>query len=114
MNTFHRSAGPWGKILLLLLLAGLPTGCGDNRTGSGSEETMKPKRTIVEVLNDHSDTLMAVEGVVGVFSGLTGQGEPCIVVMAKEETPLIRRSIPAKIEGYTVRVEYGGEIRPLR
>jgi hypothetical protein len=89
-------------------------GCGESRTGSPGGDEMKPNRSIVEVLNDHSQELMSVEGVVGIYAGLTGEGTPCLVVMAKEETPILKRTIPAKIEGYPVRMEYGGEIRPLK
>ena len=71
------------------------------------------KPDITDVLARHTPALMAIEGVVG-----TGQGEehgrPCIVVFVKKKTRTIERVIPAELEGYPVRIDAVGEIRPLR
>lgn len=67
-----------------------------------------------EVLNEHAPRLMKIDGVVGVYEGALEDGRPCIVVMLKEERPGLRDDIPAELGGYPVKLEFGGEIRPLR
>lgn len=112
----NENGRPRARALLLLLFACLlpAIAAGCHGAGDGEDQDMKPKRTIAEVLNDYSPELMSVDGVVGVYAGLTDRGAPCLVVMARKETDLIRKKIPAEIEGYPVRLEYGGDIRPMR
>lgn len=75
---------------------------------------MKPARPISKVLGEHAPRLMTLEGVAGVYEGALADGKPCIVVMMKAETPVPRTDIPAILDGYPVRLEFGGEIRPMR
>lgn len=69
------------------------------------------RRPIEQVLQAHTSTIMAVPGVLG-----TGQGEhegsPCIVVFVRRRTADLERAIPSSLEGYPVRLEQTGEIRP--
>ena len=69
--------------------------------------------SIETVLQRHTETLMALPGVVGVYQGLTKDDRPCIRVMVVQLTPELERSIPKTLEGYPVEIEAGGPIRPL-
>jgi hypothetical protein len=55
---------------------------------------------------------MAIGGVVGVYQGLC-EGADCLVIMIEEDTPELRAKLPAELEGYPVRIDAGGPIRPL-
>ncbi len=92
-----------------LLLAGAALSCAG---GSGREE-MKAvaSKTIEQVLAAHTDSLMAVPGVAGTAIGLC-DGAPCIRVFLADSSAETRRRIPAQLEGYPVRAEVTGPIRP--
>jgi hypothetical protein len=102
-----------GILFAAAVLAGTP-GCDERRPAEPVKETMHPTRAIAEVLNEHAPALMALEGVAGVYEGALPDGKPCIVVMMKSEQPVVRKDIPVLLEGYPVRLEFGGEIRPMR
>jgi len=70
-------------------------------------------KTIREVLATHTDSLMALPGVVGTAVGLC-DGVPCIRVFLVDSSAAARARIPAQLEGYPVRVEVTGPIRPRR
>jgi hypothetical protein len=70
-----------------------------------------PARTIEEVLAAHTDALMAVPGVVGTAIGVS-EGAPCIRVLVTDAGAAVRGRIPERLEGYPVRVEVTGVIRP--
>lgn len=73
------------------------------------------RRDINAVLEDHDQELLAIAGVVGVSVGLLPDDTtPCLQVMVEEESEELRRRIPKSIEGYPVRIEESGIIRPLR
>lgn len=65
---------------------------------------------ITEVLRRHTDSLMALPGVVGVGQG-ERDGAPTVQVMVAELTDTLRRSLPDSIEGYAVVIMETGEIR---
>jgi hypothetical protein len=67
-------------------------------------------RTIEAVLAAHTDSLMAVPGVVGTAIGLCA-GAPCIRVFLRAPDDAARRRIPEGLGGYAVRVEVTGPIR---
>jgi hypothetical protein len=67
-------------------------------------------KSIEATLAAHSDSLMAVPGVVGTAVGVC-DGAPCIRVFLRAPDDAARRRIPAQLEGYPVRVEVTGEIR---
>ncbi|HLF13461.1 MAG TPA: hypothetical protein VI932_01050 [Bacteroidota bacterium] len=75
---------------------------------------MKPRRPISQVLNDNVSRLMKIEGVVGVYEGMLDEGGPCITVMVKNDRPGLKQDLPAVLEGYPLRLEIGGEIKPMR
>ncbi len=70
-----------------------------------------PTRSIDEVLAAHTDSLMAIPGVVGTAVGLC-DGERCIKVLLADSNPETKRKIPGRLEGYRVVVEVTGTIRP--
>ena len=69
-------------------------------------------RPIEDVLKDHTPKLMAIDGVVGTAQG-EQNGRPCILVFVVEDTEQLRAQIPSQIEGYAVRMQATGQIRPL-
>ena len=68
-------------------------------------------RSIDQVLAAHTDSLMAVPGVVGTAIGLC-DGERCIKVLVADSNPETKRRIPDRLEGYRVLVEVTGTIKP--
>lgn len=94
-----------------LFLAGVLASCAGR---SGREETPSvPSKTIQEVLAAHTDSLLALPGVVGTAIGLC-DGAPCIRVFLADSSDAVRRTIPAQLDGYTVKVDVTGPIRPRR
>jgi hypothetical protein len=78
------------------------------------ENSSSPPRDINAVLAAHSDHLMAMPGVVGVYVGLLGDEKtPCLRVMLARKDAKLARSIPRTLEGYRVVTEVTGVIRPL-
>lgn len=68
-------------------------------------------RSIDEVLAAHTDSLMALPGVVGTAIGLC-DGERCIKVLLADSSSDTKRRIPARLEGYRVLAEVTGPITP--
>jgi hypothetical protein len=68
-------------------------------------------RSIDQVLAAHTDSLMALPGVVGTAIGLC-DGERCIKVLLADSNPDTKRRIPDRLEGYRVLVEVTGTIKP--
>ena len=82
-------------------------------TGSGTpQETRVPSRSIEQVLATHTDSLMSLPSVVGTAIGVC-DGEPCIRVFVIDSTVATRRMIPTRLDGYLVRVDVTGPLRPL-
>ena len=71
-----------------------------------------PERPIKTVLQEHTDELMALPGVVGTGLGQC-QGKPCIKVFIAAKTPDLQEKIPATLDGYQVVVEETGMFRAL-
>jgi len=68
-------------------------------------------KSIEAVLAAHGDSLRALPGVVGKAIGLC-DGAPCIRVFLADSSDAARRRIPAQLDGYPVRAEVTGPIRP--
>ena len=102
-----------GVLLAAVALAGAPS-CGGEPPADTRQESVKTKRPISDVLKDHAPELMALDGVVGVYEGALPGGEGCVVVMLSATEPVPRKDIPGSIEGYPVRLEFGGEVKPMR
>jgi len=81
---------------------------GDEHRG---EKAMAAK-AIEEVLEEHTNELMTIPGVVGTAQGLCND-KPCIKVYVIKKTPELKRKIPDTLEGYKVMIEETGEFRVL-
>ena len=66
--------------------------------------------TIEQVLAAHTDSLMAIPGVVGTAIGLCDR-VPCIRVFLTDSGALERAAIPGTLDGHPVRAEVTGPIR---
>jgi len=92
----------------VLLVAGVVACSGAQR-----REATVAERSIDQVLAAHTDSLMALPGVVGTAIGLCdGGGERCIKVLVADSGVAAKANIPARLEGYRVAVEVTGTIRP--
>lgn len=104
-------------VLLVLLLAA----CGRGDSGSAdhpappSEEVpaVSESPSIDDVLARHSESLMAHDGIQGIYVGQTSAGDPCLVVMATVPADSLSGVVPDSLEGWPVRIESGDEIRPM-
>ena len=94
-------------------LTGIP-GCSDERPPAIQQEQMKPRRSVTDVLNDHAGRLMKIDGVVGVYEGRLENGDTCIAVMVAADRQGLEQDISPEVEGYPVRIEISGVIRPMR
>jgi len=95
-----------------LLVAGALLACSSSHHGGEATVTA---RSIDAVLAAHTDSLMALPGVVGTAIGLCkdrGRSEPCIKVLFADSSAAASATIPARLEGYRVAVEVTGTIRP--
>ena len=70
------------------------------------------QRPIVDVLRDHTERLMDLEGVVGTGQGLA-DGKPCVKVLVIKKTAHLLKHLPTVIEGYAVEVKVTGVIRAM-
>lgn len=65
--------------------------------------------SISDVLKRHTDSLMAIPGVVGVGQG-EQHGHPTVYVMVAQLTDSLRRALPDSLEGYAVQIVTTGTI----
>jgi hypothetical protein len=101
----------WRFLLICLVAAAFTAGCEENMAQNNSPS---PKRDINAVLAAHDKELLAIPDVVGVYVGtLEDRRTLCLRVMLARKNPETERKIPRSIEGYPVRVEVSGEIRPM-
>ena len=87
-------------------------GCGQPKAVAGPGEAPMPEKSIEQVLQEHTNSLMTLPGVVGTALGLCA-GEPCIRVFVAEKTGDLMEQIPSEIEGYTVDVVETGPFKAL-
>ena len=69
-------------------------------------------RPIADVLREHTDSLMALPGVVGTAQGEL-DGKPCVMVLVVELTDELKAQIPEELDGYPVVISETGEIKAL-
>ncbi len=81
-----------------------------SRTPAGSGT---PQRPLADVIRDSTEALLAIPGVVGLYEATLEDGRPCLKVMVAKRTRALERRIPREIEGYPVRLDETGVIRPL-
>src|SRR5436190_17927970 len=98
----RRSSGP--LVATLVTAAALAScACRDHR-----EETQAvTSRTMEAVLAAHTDSLMALPGVVGTAIGLC-DGAPCIRVIVKDSAAAYNTRFAESLDGYRLRVEASG------
>jgi hypothetical protein len=87
-------------------------GCTGPGAGVGSPRET-PTVTAAQAIALHSDSIMAIPGVVGLYEGRTDKGETVIRVMLAQRTRETVRKLPRKLEGYRVEVEESGPITPM-
>ena len=90
-----------GFVFLLVLIACRPT----PRPAGDAPSRM----SLSEVLSRHTDSLMAIPGVVGVGEGQL-RGEAAVQVLVVRKTPGLERRLPSSLEGYPVHVVETGVI----
>ena len=98
------------RLVLVLWVAATIIACGGQEAAQG-EQSM-PSKSLEEVLQEHTNGLMAIPGVVGTAQGLC-KGEPCIRVFTVESSDELLRQIPQEIEGYPVEVQETGAFSKL-
>ena len=96
----------------IIVLGSSIVGCANKTMGNHQGENTMPAKAIEEVLNEHTDELMSIPGVVGTAQGLC-DGKPCIKVFVIKKTPELEGKIPNVLEGFPVEVEETGEFRAL-
>ena len=99
--------------LCYLMFAAVIVACSGSQRGAspeGSAVTV-PTRSIDDVLAAHTDSLMALPGVVGTAIGLC-EGERCIKVLTADSSATAKARIPTRLEGYRVVIEVTGGLRP--
>lgn len=98
--------------LCCLMVAGVSVACSGSQRGAtpeGSRVTVAT-RSIDDVLAAHTDSLMALPGVVGTAIGLC-DGERCIKVLTADGSATARARVPNRLEGYRVVIEVTGGLR---
>ena len=80
--------------------------------GNQSNEDSTRMTSITDVLEAHTAELMAIPGVVGTGIG-EENGEPCILVLVSKKDERLRRQIPTRLDGFPVRIDETGEVRPV-
>lgn len=83
--------------------------CGSQGPSGGGAGRSRVS-SISDVLARHTDSLMAMPGVVGVGRG-EQNGAPTVYVMVERLTDSLRAALPDSIEGYAVDVQVTGEIK---
>src|SRR4030067_2802276 len=78
---------------------------------NSSENTM-PSKPIKKVLEEHTNELMSIKGVIGTAEGLCNS-KPCIKEYVIKKTRQLTQTIPTTLEGYPVVIEETGEFRAL-
>jgi hypothetical protein len=102
------------RVLAPVLLTGAMLGCSSARRPQATTErrdTMVGARDIDAVLAAHTDSLLAIPGVVGTAVGLCGS-ERCIKVLVANPKTAAMQRIPSRLEGYRVVVEVTGPMMP--
>src|SRR5207302_1987617 len=100
-----------GCTVATLLVARVLASCTARHDGEDTRAVTS--KTIEAVLAAHTDSLMALPGVVGTAIGLC-DGVPCIRVFLADSSAAARGRIPAQLDGYSVKVEVTGPIGPRR
>ncbi len=71
------------------------------------------RKPIDQVLKNNQEMLLAIPGVQGFYQGELDNGNECIVIMVDSLTEENKQAFPDSLEGYPVKVEETGRIKPL-
>jgi len=96
-----------------LVLGAFPVTIDDRPWRQAPAQRSMPRRIISKALEDLTEQVMSIPGVVGTAQGLCG-GRPCLKVFLTKQTPDLLRQIPRLFEGYRVTTEETGRLRALR
>jgi hypothetical protein len=111
MSSYEPRSSSLHTLLAVAFVFHLAAGC-NNAGDRGGDVTVR--RDINLVKEAHTGELMALPGVVGVYVGALGDGNACIAVMVIKKTRELEQKIPATLEGYPVKIDETGEIKPMR
>lgn len=100
-------------MILTVILASVLLIFQNCQTNEIAVKQEKPLRDINEVMKDHTEELMALPGVVGIYIGKTSDDQLCMRVMVAKKTRELRKQIHKAFEGHPVEIEVSGVIRPL-
>jgi len=79
---------------------------------TSSENNKMPSKSIEEVLEEHTNELMSIKGVMGTAQGLC-IGKPCIKVYVIKKSEDLIHQIPSSLDGYPVEIEETGVFKAL-
>jgi hypothetical protein len=101
----------------ILLVSALLAGCALPSPGPAQVTpppvvTSSPANDIGAVLDAHQEELMRLPGVVGVGIGQDeATGKPIILVLMAKPSPDLEKTLPQKLDGYSVKPLVVGEIK---
>jgi hypothetical protein len=98
--------------LLLAVLTVCSLAFAEEKTSGRQGEEGVGKKSIEQVLRDHTPELMAIPGVVGTAEG-RHRGAPCVEVYVLKKTRDLLKRIPTSLDGYRVIVRVTGKIRTI-
>lgn len=102
------------RIVLCALGVAVFWACSAKPENKG-EETAMSRPDINDVLRAHSERIMAIAGVAGLYVGvLDDEVTPCIKIMVVEKTAALEKVLPKSLDGYPVVIVETGEIKPLQ
>ena len=84
-----------------------------NCNGQEKDSSKMQSKSIEQVLRENQDMLLAIPGVQGFYQGILEDGSGCIVIMIDTLSEENEEKLPRTLEGYPVKIEEGGEIKPL-
>lgn len=95
--------------LLILSILGVATvtACAQRPT---TRTQVQPTSGIHETKAAHTESLMAIPGVVGVAIG-ESDGTPCIRVYLERDTEDVRQRVPTELDGHPVEIVVTGPFR---
>jgi hypothetical protein len=86
-------------------------GCGSQEGGEVTQES-SPRKSIDQVLEDHNEELLAIEGVIG--TGITGDEERSVIlVIVESRDDEILGHIPPHLEGHPIIIVDAQQIREM-
>lgn len=102
-------------VILLAALSAIIAGSGCQRVMRAEQSTNVTSRTTAAtVVARNSSRLMALPDVVGVYEGLMPDRKThCVVVMLSKDNPETIKQLPRTLDGYPVRAEVTGQIKPM-